>query len=948
MQITNKPKTQRTNKVITVLLTVMMVLGLMPGMSLTAYAADPYVSIKNTTTVVHFDSKDWYLIDYDSSTVTLLAKECVAASQYNSRGTFVEYSQSTVKTAVDTYYTVNFSDDAKAAVSGNEMFLLTLTQANGISNADVMKCQQFTGTDSNNWWLGWVLTSDAKVVNGDSGGFNDFGIGVINKLGVRPALKLNLSSVIFSSVNLSGGANATTDGGGTSQNYFDVGSTRSAMTTVTYTAESGCVFPKTSDYYTTTNGIKVERTSDTVVTVSGTPTANTTITIPDADAHAHSYTYSANGATITATCNGEGTCDITEGLTLTISAPTGNLVYDGTTTYPATLSTGYNTTAFPGTYSISYTKDGSAYSGVPKDAGTYTASVTAGTEDAAKTASVSYIVAKAVPTITTAPTAGAITYGQTLANSTLTGGETSVAGTFAWKYSTVAPAVADSRTTEYDVVFTPTDGNYGTAECKVKLTVNKADSAVTKAPVAKTLTYTGSAQALVTAGTATGGTLQYAVGTDATTVPTSGWDIEIPSKTEAGTYYVWYRVEGDQNWSDADSFTPVKVDIKEQASNTSTDSDPSQSNTSTSTDSDPSQSNTGTSTDSDPSQSNTSTSTDSDPSQSNTGTSTDSEPAPVIVTPVYNPEPVAEKVNEVPEPSVFTRKNKDGSETKIEIIWNADGTTTVITENKQADGTTVVKEETRDSKGNGTLKIEKKDADGNLLSSTEGTIKVNKKGTETIKSTTKNSDGSVSEKTQKTYKRDPEADNIKKVTISEKKKDAAGNTETIKTTALVGVLGDATISEKSTYNGTGADGKMAVTVKEGRDYSLSVNGRLKLMSLASDGEKLTIPESIELDGMTRALKSIGKNAMKGNKTVKEVVPGENITTICTGAFKNCKNLELIELKGSVKKIYKNAFKGIAENAKFVIKASEEDFERIVELLKESGVSDTVTFERVET
>ena len=426
------------------------------------------------------------------------------------------------------------------------------------------------------------------------------------------------------------------------------------------------------------------------------------------------------------------------------------------------------------------------------------------------------------------------------------------------------------------------------------------------APTAKTLTASGSALLLVDAGSTTGGTLQYAVGTDATTVPTSGWDIEIPSKAEAGTYYVWYKVEGDQNWADSDSFEPVKVVIKEQASNTSTDSDP---------------------------------------SQSNTGTSTD--PAPAPVTPVYTPEPVVEKANEVPEPSIFTRKNKDGSETKIEIIWNADGTTTVINENKQADGTTVVKEETRDAKGNGTLKIEKKDAEGNLLSKTEGTIKVNKKGTETIKSTTKNADGSVSEKTQKTYKRDPNADNIKKVTITEKKTDAEGNTETIKTTALVGVLGDATITEKSTYNGVGADGKTAVTVKEERNYSLSVNGRLKLTSLSTDGEKLTIPESIELDGMKRVVKAIGKNAMKGNKTVKEVVIGENITTICTGAFKNCKNLELIELTGSVKKIYKNAFKGIAENAKFVIKASEEDFERIVELLKKSGVSETVTFERVD-
>ena len=81
--------------------------------------------------------------------------------------------------------------------------------------------------------------------------------------------------------------------------------------------------------------------------------------------------------------------------------------------------------------------------------------------------------------IETKPTAGEITYGQTLADSTLTGGTANVAGTFAWKNKNIAPAVSDSDTTEYDVVFTATqDGNY-TAECKVKLFVNKADPAYT-------------------------------------------------------------------------------------------------------------------------------------------------------------------------------------------------------------------------------------------------------------------------------------------------------------------------------------------------------------------------------------------------------------------------------------------------------------------------------------
>ena len=390
----------------------------------------------------------------------------------------------------------------------------------------------------------------------------------------------------------------------------------------------------------------------------------------------------------------------------------------------------------------------------------------------------------------------------------------------------------------------------------------------------------------------------------------------LPTRTEAGTYYVWYRIPESNYYNSANQYGSIEVVIEEPAE---------------------------------------------DPAQGTTTT-------PVVVTPVYDPEPVEEKA-EAPKPSIFTRKNKDGSVTTITIKWNADGTTTVITENKQPDGSTEVKEETRDSKGNGTLKIEKKDAEGNLLSKTEGTIKVNKKGTETIKSVTENSDGSKSEKTQKTYKRDPNADNIKKVTISEKKTDAAGNTEEIKTTAFVTTLGAATVSEKSTRTFVGTSGNkgnkesdtegedgtdtgktgsrnVQNVVKEEREYSLSVNGVVKLLSLTSDGEKVTIPESFELDGMKRVVKTIGKNALKGNLSIKEVEIGKNITTISSGAFKNCKNLELIKLTGSVKKIYKNAFKGIAKNAKFVIEASEEDFARIVELLKKSGVSETVTFERV--
>ena len=90
------------------------------------------------------------------------------------------------------------------------------------------------------------------------------------------------------------------------------------------------------------------------------------------------------------------------------------------------------------------------------------------------TAVVTLSLGKATPEITEKPTAAAITYGQTLAESQLSGGAGNVAGTFAWKDGNVKPTVSDGDATPYEVVFTSEDNNWGTAETTVTLKVNKA------------------------------------------------------------------------------------------------------------------------------------------------------------------------------------------------------------------------------------------------------------------------------------------------------------------------------------------------------------------------------------------------------------------------------------------------------------------------------------------
>jgi len=88
------------------------------------------------------------------------------------------------------------------------------------------------------------------------------------------------------------------------------------------------------------------------------------------------------------------------------------------------------------------------------------------------TTSVSLRVTKATPTIALTPTPTPISYGQTLAFSTLSGGVASVQGSFAWADSAATPATG---TTIQNVIFTPEDrANYNEVTIPVNVTVNQA------------------------------------------------------------------------------------------------------------------------------------------------------------------------------------------------------------------------------------------------------------------------------------------------------------------------------------------------------------------------------------------------------------------------------------------------------------------------------------------
>ena len=240
--------------------------------------------------------------------------------------------------------------------------------------------------------------------------------------------------------------------------------------------------------------------------------------------HTHNYTYSATGNIITESC----TCGHEE--TATVSGPTGTIVYDGTEKKGATVS--YSTGWLGGTLTVTYQNN--------INAGQATASIT----KAGATASVKFTINKAEPDYTL-PMGVTATYGDTLEDIKISDWGSG------WSWKEPTTSVGDIGTKTFVAVFTPTDtNNYKSIEVDITVTVNHAEPGYNPPTAKQDLVYSGIEKELVNKGTATGGSMQYALGADGTTAPASGWSTYVPVGRDAGTYYVWYKVVGDENHND--------------------------------------------------------------------------------------------------------------------------------------------------------------------------------------------------------------------------------------------------------------------------------------------------------------------------------------------------------------------------------------------------------------
>ena len=111
--------------------------------------------------------------------------------------------------------------------------------------------------------------------------------------------------------------------------------------------------------------------------------------------------------------------------------------------------------------------------------------------------------------------------------------------------------IKDLTAGDHKITCTVSCDGYITSK-SIDLKVNKADCQITPPAAVEKLVYTGKEQALITAGKADGGTMQYCLTQDGT------YSENVPTGKNAGSYTVWYQVIGDSNHNDS---APASVSV---------------------------------------------------------------------------------------------------------------------------------------------------------------------------------------------------------------------------------------------------------------------------------------------------------------------------------------------------------------------------------------------------
>lgn len=117
------------------------------------------------------------------------------------------------------------------------------------------------------------------------------------------------------------------------------------------------------------------------------------------------------------------------------------------------------------------------------------------------------------------------------------------------------------------------------------------------------------------------------------------------------------------------------------------------------------------------------------------------------------------------------------------------------------------------------------------------------------------------------------------------------------------------------------------------------SGKGSVLLLGTKNKKIRsiqVPDTIKIKGIKFRVTGIGKAAFKGCNSATSAVIGKHVALIENNAFMSCKKLKSIKLKtASLKKIGKNAFKGIHKKARFTV--PKKQFKKYRKLFKSAKV-----------
>lgn len=116
----------------------------------------------------------------------------------------------------------------------------------------------------------------------------------------------------------------------------------------------------------------------------------------------------------------------------------------------------------------------------------------------------------------------------------------------AWQASPVFTGLRPNTRYSFQQRYAETDDYNRSAYSDLAYIYTTEDGSIKVAPKARSLTFNGEEQALVEAGQTYEGRMLYALGTNDREVPDDSLFTEtVPTALHAGSYYVWYRAEGD-------------------------------------------------------------------------------------------------------------------------------------------------------------------------------------------------------------------------------------------------------------------------------------------------------------------------------------------------------------------------------------------------------------------